>query len=423
MLKVSNPEINVDRIEKEILNEIDYHTNKSTSEVADSSGILEQLKHQLQYIQGFINTAKSRTEIRTNWPQSLNRFPFILLRPLAFILLICLKFLFKDQREVNFNILTTLQEFLKLTGNLLQQINLIISEIKQRFQNINTAVINLEQKSVTITDKVQYLEQQVIYLQSELNQQKRLVTTLIEETKQKFSEPGEQKQLETFIQEESHLLDTFYVAFEDRFRGSRMEILDRQKIYLPYLAESKLDKQNSLIIDIGCGRGEWLELLQDSGYKARGIDLNRVMVEECRSKKLDAIEGDAIAYIKSLPDASVIAITGFHIIEHLPFEVLIQLFDEVLRVLQSGGSIIFETPNPSNILVGSCNFYLDPTHRNPLPSEMIRFVAESRGLQSVKILNLNPVLEEEQLQKSDLPKPLDQYFYGAQDYAVIGYKP
>ena len=423
MLKVSNPEINVDRIAKEILNEIDYQTNKSTSNVANSNAILEQLNHQLQYIKGFIDTAKSRTEIRTNWPQSLNYFPFILLRPLAFILLICLKLLFKDQREVNFNILTTLQALLKLTGNLLQQINLTISEIKQSFQKTNTTVNKLEQKSVTTTNKVESLEQQVNYLQSELNQQKRLVKTLIEETKQKFSEPREQKKLETFIQEESHLLDTFYFAFEDRFRGSRVEILDRQKIYLPYLAESKLDKQNSLIIDIGCGRGEWLELLQNSGYKAKGIDLNRVMVEQCCSRKLDAIEGDAIAYIKSLPDASIIAITGFHIIEHLPFEVLIQLFDEALRVLDSGGLIIFETPNPSNVLVGTCNFYLDPTHRNPLPSEMIRFVAESRGLQSVKILDLNPVLGEEQLLESELPKPLDRYFYGAQDYAVIGYKP
>ena len=441
MLKMSDPEIGVNKIGQEILSKIDCKVNKKSSEGACSNGILEQLKQQIKYVEGFIDTAKSRTEVRTNWPQSLNRFPFIVLRPLAFILLIYLKLLFKDQREVNFNILATLQEFLKLTRNLLQQVGLMNTEIKQNFHNLESSVADLEQesaqnfhnlessvtdleqKSVTNAKKVEYLEQQISYLKSELNQQKRLVTTFLEEAKQRPSQPNEQKQLETFIKEESHLLDSFYVAFEDRFRGSREEILDRQKLYLPYLAESKLDKENSLILDIGCGRGEWLELLQNTGYKAKGIDLNRVMVEQCCARNLDAIEGNAIAYIKSLPDTSLGAITGFHMIEHIPFEALIELFDEALRVLHSGGLVIFETPNPSNILVGSCNFYLDPTHRNPLPSEMIGFVAESRGLKSVEILNINPVLDEEQLQKSDLPKPLDRYFYGAQDYAIIGYKP
>ncbi len=440
MLKINFSEININKLEKEMLHEIDFYSQQKHSKEASIKVNLDHLKQQVKYIEGFINTAKSRTEIRTQWPQALNRFPFILLRPLSLILLLGLNLLFKDQREVNFNILATLQQFLRLAENLLQQVGLINTEIKQNFQTLESSVTdlkqklkqnfqtlessvtNLEQKSVTNVNKAEYLEQQISYLKSELNQQKRLVITLIEEAKKRRSKPSEQKQLETFIEEESHLLDAFYVAFEDRFRGSREEILDRQKLYLPYLAESKLDKENSLILDIGCGRGEWLELLQNTGYKAKGIDLNRVMVEQCCARNLDAIEGNAIAHIKSLPDASLGAITGFHIIEHMPFESLIQLFDEALRVLYSGGLVILETPNPNNILVGSCNFYFDPTHRNPLPSEMIRFVAESRGLQSVNIVNLNPVLDEEQLQKSDLPKPLDRYFYGAQDYAIIGYK-
>ena len=436
MLKISRPEINADKIAREILDKIDGEVNRQSFKQVGSNSILEQLKQQIEYIEGFINTAKSRTEVRTTWPQSLNKFPFILLRPLALIVLICLKLLFKDQREVNFNILATLQEFLRLTEKLLQKVDLINTEIKQNvhslassvtnleqnWQNSTSSITNLEQNSATNAEKVKYLEQQISYLQSELNQQKRLVTIFLEEGKQRLSQPNEQNQLTTLIEEESHLLDSFYVVFEDRFRGSRVEILDRQKMYLPYLAESKLEKQNSLILDIGCGRGEWLELLTKEGYQAKGIDVNRAMVEQCCSRNLNAIEGDAITHLKSLPNSSLGAITGFHIIEHLTFTALLQLFDEALRVLNSGGLIIFETPNPSNVLVGSCNFYLDPTHRNPLPSEMIGFVAESKGLKSVKILNINPVLDEEQLKESDIPKPLDRYFYGAQDYAVIGYK-
>ena len=447
MLKISYPEIDVKNIEKEILHELSctYQQNNSIETVNKIN--LTQLKQQNKYIESFIKTAKSRAEVRQSWPQSLNRFPVILLKPLGFILLIILKVLFKDQREVNFNILGSLKEFLKLNEKLLNQIDLINSDIQKNFQNINFFLTG-ERRSpqapsfyggVTVTDitkkldkahhleqqfeeKAQHLEQQISYLQSELNQQKRLVATLIEEAKKTLSKPGEQKQLETFVEEESHLLDAFYVAFEDRFRGTREEIRARQKIYLPFLAESKIDRQNSLILDIGCGRGEWLELLQDAGYKAKGIDINRVMVEQCCSRGLDATEVDAISYLKSLPNTSIGAITGFHIIEHLPFEVLLQLFDEALRVVHSGGLLIFETPNPENVLVGSCTFYLDPTHRNPLPSQMIKFVAESRGWQSVKIVNLNPVLQNQQLKESDLPEPLNQYFYGARDYAIVGYK-
>ena len=443
MLQMNFPEINVDKIKKEILHELNYHSKSNNPGEVSSKVNLDQLKQQAKYIEGFINTAKSRTEIRTSWPQSLNRFPFILLKPLAFILLGCLKLLFKDQREVNFNILETLKEFIKLNGKILEQIDLMDSDIQQNFEVFDTFLAKLARESEKIAEKVQNLEQQMNclktteklqqekvqnleqqmnYLQCDLNQQKRLVTMFFEESKKKLAEPFAQKQLETFVKEESHLLDAFYVAFEDRFRGSREEILDRQKNYLPFLAESKIDKQNSLILDIGCGRGEWLELLQDSGYKAKGIDINRVMVEQCCSRGLDVQEEDAISYLKSLPDSSIGVISGFHIIEHLPFKVLLQLFDEALRVLHSGGLIIFETPNPENVLVGSCTFYLDPTHRNPLPSQMVRFVAESQGLQSVKIVNLNPVLENQQLKESDLPEPLNQYFYGAQDYAIIGYK-
>lgn len=437
MLKISNPEISVDRIETEILGQIDNQANNDLYEEIDTSGILEQ---KTSYIKGLIETAKSRTEIRTSWPQSLNRFPFVIFKPVSSIFLIGLKLLFKDQREVNFNILATLQQFIELNKKTLQQISLNFIELEQKlqslesfftnlerreeqkFQSLESSVTNLDEKSRSNEEKIKSLEQQVSYLQSELNQQKRLVTSFLEKEKQRLSESNEPKQLETIVEAQSHLLDAFYVAFEDKFRGSKEEIRDRQKVYLPYLAESQLNRENDLILDIGCGRGEWLELLQDNGYRVKGIDLNQVMVEQCRARNLDTVEGDAIAHIKSLPDNSLGAITGFHIIEHVPFEVLISLFDEALRVLQPGGLVIFETPNPSNILVGSCNFYFDPTHRNPLPSEMIRFVAESRGLKSVEILDLNPVLDEEQLQKSDLPKPLDRYFYGAQDYAVIGYK-
>ena len=86
--------------------------------------------------------------------------------------------------------------------------------------------------------------------------------------------------------------------------------------------------------------------------------------------------------------------TAFHIIEHLEFNLLVRLLYETLRVLKTGGTAIFETSNPENVLAGSCYFYLDPTHRNPLPRQLVKFLAEHRGLRNVKIMELHPSPEE-----------------------------
>ncbi|MEO8892438.1 MAG: class I SAM-dependent methyltransferase [Coleofasciculaceae cyanobacterium] len=137
---------------------------------------------------------------------------------------------------------------------------------------------------------------------------------------------------------------------------------------------------------------------------------------------MDVIEGDVIAHLQSLPDESLGAITGFHIIEHLPFSLLIKLLNETKRVLKPGGLAIFETPNPQNILVGANNFYLDPTHQNPLPSPLSEFLVEYVGFHSVNILNLNDYAESYKVSGSEVAKRFNDYFYGAQDYAVIGYK-
>jgi O-antigen chain-terminating methyltransferase len=98
------------------------------------------------------------------------------------------------------------------------------------------------------------------------------------------------------------------------------------------------------------------------------------------------------------------------------------LLDETVRVLKPGGLAIFETPNPQNVLVSSQTFYLDPTHRNPLPSSLMKFLAESQGLGFVKIMNLNPYPENVKLTGTELAERFSDYFYGSQDYAVLGYK-
>ena len=254
-----------------------------------------------------------------------------------------------------------------------------------------------------------------------LEQQSRL-TMLLEEERKRLQQPLKDELTATMLNEDLHILDDFYVAFEDHFRGTRDEIKERLKIYIPFLKKVKGPTGDAPILDVGCGRGEWLELLQDEGLNGQGIDINRVMVGQCRERGFEAMEADVIAYLHSLPDASMGAITGFHIIEHLSFKTLITLFDETLRVLRPGGVAIFETPNPQNILVGSCNFYFDPTHRNPLPSPFTQFLMKNRGFNDVEIMHLNSSTAEVISESTETAKRFNSLFYGPMDYATIGWR-
>ena len=193
---------------------------------------------------------------------------------------------------------------------------------------------------------------------------------------------------------EKHDTDAFYLAFENRFRGKREEIKERLRFYLPIISEGRADNSVSQAVDLGCGRGEWLELLRECDYAGSGVDLNICMVEECISRGLEAECSDAINYLKRLPAGSLSLVTGFHIVEHLPFAVLLDLFRETFRVLRPQGQAIFETPNPECAKVSMYSFFLDPTHRNPVPQELLCFLGNQAGFNETRVERLQPFVEE-----------------------------
>ena len=221
-----------------------------------------------------------------------------------------------------------------------------------------------------------------------------------------------------------------YKAFEDLHRGSRELIKSRLGVYLPFIevvksiyppaASSSTANEGIEAIDLGCGRGEWLELLKERGVNAEGIDLDDDMLSACRAQGLKVATGDAVTYLQSLPNNSRSLISGFHIAEHLSLDDLKILVEESLRVLKPAGLLILEAPNTENLVVGTSSFYLDPTHQRPLPSQLLTFLTDYFGFARSKLLRLQePALLRDELTPVSLFNVLSAV---SPDYAVIAQK-
>ncbi|GAB4332633.1 MAG: hypothetical protein Kow0089_00630 [Desulfobulbaceae bacterium] len=295
-----------------------------------------------------------------------------------------------------------------------------------RDMNRNTA--RLEQVVARLESELREKAAQVDYLKNGLAAQERRVTLLLDELRnQTLERPAVPGAAPTTLQETAPdgMLDSLYLAFEQKFRGSSEEIRQRLLEYLPLIREAGVGVPDREILDIGSGRGEWLEILRGEGLSARGVDCNQALAEECRARGLEVEVGDGIAFLRSLPDASLGAVTGFHLIEHLEFDRRVALFDECARVLKPGGIALFETPNPRNLLVGGCNFWADPTHIRPLYPETHQFLLEYRGFSRVDLLFLHPHEGAQRLPEEEAPQlasRLNELLSCARDYAIVGYK-
>ncbi|HET8930386.1 MAG TPA: methyltransferase domain-containing protein, partial [Acidimicrobiales bacterium] len=219
-----------------------------------------------------------------------------------------------------------------------------------------------------------------------------------------------------------------YADLEDTFRGSRADV---RALLEPYVVDVEAIGSTATVIDIGCGRGEWLEILRDHDVPAYGLDLNPLTVADCTERGLDAREGDAVAHLRDLPDDSVAAVTGFHIAEHLPLRDLLDLIEAALVALVPGGVLILETPNCTNLTVGASSFYLDPTHVKPLHPQLLEFLCRQRGFDAVEVRYLHPrkaTQSERTLatQRGSLPpgmlEEINWALFGPMDYAVIATK-
>ena len=197
-------------------------------------------------------------------------------------------------------------------------------------------------------------------------------------------------------------LDSYkYVGFEDQFRGSRDAIRARFESYLPFFAGA------ADVLDIGCGRGEFLELLAGAGVKARGIDLNHEMAELCRSRGLDVTEADAVGYLSTLPDASLGGIFAAQVVEHLQPGYLLQFLELAFHKVRPGGRIVLETLNPACWVAFFDSYIRDITHVWPLHPETLKYLVLASGFTRADLEFRSPVAAHDRLQAVALPNGAD----------------
>lgn len=218
-----------------------------------------------------------------------------------------------------------------------------------------------------------------------------------------------------------------YLAFEERFRGSSDEIRERLADYVPYF-EGK-----GPVLELGCGRGEFLELLKEAGIEAEGVDGNREMVHACRDKGVEAKVGDLVTVLADRAAGSAGGIFAAQVIEHLPPSLLRKVLADGYRVLRPQGRIILETVNPTSVIALVESFYRDLTHEKPLHPETLDFLLRAVGFSEVTIRYTSPVGERARLLpvmgSSDGNDTVNQNFeklnallFADQDYAVIATK-
>lgn len=229
--------------------------------------------------------------------------------------------------------------------------------------------------------------------------------------------------------------DDFYHDFEEKFRGSMDDIRNRLSVYVPKIKKHLPDWSCATFVDVGSGRGEWLDILRANGATNYvGVDLNARQNSLCTERGHRVLQMDFLEYLASLPENSMDLITGFQVIEHLCLSDLIVLLKESYRVLKQGGMILFETQNPRNLIVGADTFYIDPSHKRPIEPRMIAFFVEWCGYQQIECIdvNINPLANKfelsDEVHSKDFVKFIDEYndikwlLYGPQDYAVFGVK-
>jgi O-antigen chain-terminating methyltransferase len=206
-----------------------------------------------------------------------------------------------------------------------------------------------------------------------------------------------------------------WLRFAESFRGPEEEIRERQRHYVMRFGGS------APVLDLGCGRGEFLEAARDAGLAATGIDFSDECVSLCRSKGLHAEKADLFAHLENLADQSLGGIYCSQVVEHIDPARLPDLIHLIAKKLRTGSLAVIETPNPECLAIFATHFYIDPTHTRPVPSRLLGFYMEEAGFGRLEVEKLSPAVDS-MPSLAELPAAVREQFFDGLDYAILGRK-
>lgn len=204
-----------------------------------------------------------------------------------------------------------------------------------------------------------------------------------------------------------------YQAFSDRFRGSEEYVRENQRFYA--------GRFRGAVLDLGCGKGEFLEVMREAGVEARGVDDSAESIAYCREKGLDVAHADLFNYLSDLADGSLDGIFSSQVVEHLPGNRIPEMIRLCAAKLRRGGLLAIETPNPECLAIFATHFYLDPTHVRPVPSALLAFYMGENGLGGIEVEQRFPA-PDSYPELNELPEGVRKRFFGGLDYVIFGSK-
>jgi len=330
----------------------------------------------------------------------------------------------QEQERFNSLVVHLLNDFTVAVNESLDKVRIFHHTLIPYFQSLTPMIDTKFREALGIQDRnLGLFRARVELLLHELD--KKMETLLVNSAE--GSSNGDNASPPAQFADQSHN----YYQFEQNFRGSRESVKKRFSDYLQYFERNSV---NFPVLDLGCGRGEFLELLKEQSIMGIGVDSNPEMVLVCREHGLDVWQDDLLAFLKSQPSESLSGVFSSQVAEHLPPDTLLQTIEAAHSRLKAGGTLLLETVN-----VGSAFSFLqiytrDLTHRTPLHPETLQFLLTASGFQNVKILFTSPVpatlplkliqdpANEREILMNENMKKLNKLLFDYQDYAGIATK-